>query len=74
MLEKSLSMFISLDLTEEEEREKEGYKLNDLHRRRSLLAVYCKLIVFTVVEMSAAAEIYKHYMKVTLSFENAFTP
>uniref|UniRef100_A0A8C3RXQ9 Cohesin subunit SA n=1 Tax=Chelydra serpentina TaxID=8475 RepID=A0A8C3RXQ9_CHESE len=43
--------------------EKEGYKLNDLHRRRSLLAVYCKLIVFTVVEMSAAAEIYKHYMK-----------
>ncbi|EMP32579.1 Cohesin subunit SA-2, partial [Chelonia mydas] len=51
------------DLTEEEEREKEGYKLNDLHRRRSLLAVYCKLIVFTVVEMSAAAEIYKHYMK-----------
>uniref|UniRef100_A0A8C4VMC2 Cohesin subunit SA n=1 Tax=Gopherus evgoodei TaxID=1825980 RepID=A0A8C4VMC2_9SAUR len=51
------------DLTEEEEREKESYKLNDLHRRRSLLAVYCKLIVFTVVEMSAAAEIYKHYMK-----------
>ncbi|XP_067401809.1 cohesin subunit SA-2-like isoform X2 [Emydura macquarii macquarii] len=51
------------DLTEEEERKKEDYKLNDLHRRRSLLAVYCKLIVFTVVEMSAAAEIYKHYMK-----------
>uniref|UniRef100_A0A8C4VV53 Cohesin subunit SA n=1 Tax=Gopherus evgoodei TaxID=1825980 RepID=A0A8C4VV53_9SAUR len=53
--------------TEEKEeikgQEKESYKLNDLHRRRSLLAVYCKLIVFTVVEMSAAAEIYKHYMK-----------
>ncbi|XP_019384955.1 PREDICTED: cohesin subunit SA-2-like isoform X2 [Crocodylus porosus] len=51
------------DLTEEEERTKEGYKLNDLHRRRSLLAVYCKLIVYNVVEMVAAAEIYKHYMK-----------
>ncbi|XP_043351706.1 LOW QUALITY PROTEIN: cohesin subunit SA-2-like [Dermochelys coriacea] len=51
------------DLAEEEEREKGGYTLNDLHKRRSLLAVYCKLIVFTVVEMSAAAEVYKHYMK-----------
>lgn len=65
MLEQSFSMLISLDLTEEEERTKEGYKLNDLHRRRSLLAVYCKLIVCNVVEMVAAAEIYKHYMKVT---------
>ncbi|XP_074848358.1 cohesin subunit SA-2-like [Carettochelys insculpta] len=51
------------DWTEEEEREMEVSKLNDLHRRRSLLSAYCKLIVFTMVEMSAAAEVYKHYMK-----------
>lgn len=34
-----------------------------LHRKRMLLAVYCKLIAFSVVEMSAVAEIYKQYMK-----------
>ncbi|XP_025964777.1 cohesin subunit SA-2-like isoform X2 [Dromaius novaehollandiae] len=53
----------SKDLTEEEERKDKNCKLNDLHEKRSLLAAYCKLIVHNVVEMAAAAEIYKHYMK-----------
>ncbi|NXE54795.1 STAG2 protein, partial [Casuarius casuarius] len=53
----------SKDLTEEEERQDKNCKLNDLHEKRSLLAAYCKLIVYNVVEMAAAAEIYKHYMK-----------
>ncbi|KAM8977456.1 cohesin subunit SA-2-like [Pelodytes ibericus] len=44
--------------------EKDGEaNLSSLHRRRSLLAVYCKLIAYNVVEMSAASEIYKQYMK-----------
>ncbi|KAG8586674.1 hypothetical protein GDO81_005448 [Engystomops pustulosus] len=34
-----------------------------LHRKRMLLAVYCKLISSSIVEMSAVAEIYKQYMK-----------
>ncbi|NXN32561.1 STAG2 protein, partial [Nycticryphes semicollaris] len=51
------------DLTEEEETKDESCKLDDLHRKRSLLAAYCKLIVYNVVEMTAAAEIYKHYVK-----------
>lgn len=38
--------------------------LEDLHRRRNLLAAYCKLIVHSVLEMSMAAEIFKHYMRV----------
>ncbi|KFP88184.1 Cohesin subunit SA-2, partial [Apaloderma vittatum] len=53
----------SKDLTEEEERKDESCKLDDLHKKRSLLAAYCKLIVYNVVEMTAAAEIYKHYVK-----------
>ncbi|XP_027302802.2 cohesin subunit SA-2 [Anas platyrhynchos] len=53
----------SKDLTKEEERKDENYKLDDLHKKRSLLAAYCKLIVFNVVETTAAAEIYKHYVK-----------
>ncbi|KAM9593578.1 cohesin subunit SA-2-like isoform 1-T3 [Morphnus guianensis] len=53
----------SKDLTEEEDRKDESCKLDDLHKKRSLLAAYCKLIVYNVVEMSAAAEIYKYYVK-----------
>uniref|UniRef100_A0A8U7NNU9 Cohesin subunit SA n=1 Tax=Corvus moneduloides TaxID=1196302 RepID=A0A8U7NNU9_CORMO len=49
------------DLTEEEK--DESCKLDDLHKKRSLLAAYCKLIVYNAVEMTAAAEIYKYYVK-----------
>lgn len=63
-VEQSFSAFVSLDLTEEEERKDESCKLDDLHKKRSLLAAYCKLIVHNVVEMTAAAEIYKYYVKV----------
>ncbi|NWH58467.1 STAG2 protein, partial [Geococcyx californianus] len=48
---------------EDEERKDESCKLDDLHKKRSLLAAYCKLIVYNVVEMTAAAEIYKYYVK-----------
>ncbi|XP_063809158.1 cohesin subunit SA-2-like [Pseudophryne corroboree] len=41
----------------------EEVMLDVLHRRRMLLAVYCKLIASSVVEMSAVTEIYKQYMK-----------
>ncbi|NXG62343.1 STAG2 protein, partial [Hemiprocne comata] len=58
----------SKDLTEEEEREDESCKLDDLHKKRSLLAAYCKLIVYNVVEMTAAAEIYKYYVKTYSDF------
>ncbi|KAE8625694.1 hypothetical protein XENTR_v10006366 [Xenopus tropicalis] len=34
-----------------------------LHKRRTLLAAYCKLIAYNIVEMAAATEIYKKYMK-----------
>lgn len=39
-------------------------KLEDLHRRRNLLAAYCKLIVHGVLEMSMAAEVLAFYTKV----------
>uniref|UniRef100_A0A8B9FN88 Cohesin subunit SA n=1 Tax=Amazona collaria TaxID=241587 RepID=A0A8B9FN88_9PSIT len=53
----------SKDLTEEEERKDESCKLDNLRKKRSLLAAYCKLIAYNVVEMTAAAEIYKYYVK-----------
>ncbi|XP_073701442.1 cohesin subunit SA-2 isoform X2 [Garra rufa] len=41
-------------------------RLEDLHRRRNLLAAYCKLIVHSVLEMSMAAEVFKQYVKLYL--------
>ncbi|KAL0964090.1 hypothetical protein UPYG_G00318430 [Umbra pygmaea] len=38
-------------------------RLEELHRRRNLLAAYCKLIVHRVLEMSMAAEVFMFYMK-----------
>ncbi|KAG9492281.1 hypothetical protein GDO78_000671 [Eleutherodactylus coqui] len=45
------------------EQTNEDVTLVILHRKRMLLAVYCKLIVSSIVEMSSVAEIYKQYMK-----------
>uniref|UniRef100_A0A8C5E7R7 Cohesin subunit SA n=1 Tax=Gouania willdenowi TaxID=441366 RepID=A0A8C5E7R7_GOUWI len=41
----------------------EEQRLEDLHRRRNLLAAYCKLIVHGVLEMSMAAEVFTQYVK-----------
>ncbi|XP_071782421.2 cohesin subunit SA-2 [Centroberyx gerrardi] len=38
-------------------------KLEDLHKRRNLLAAYCKLIVHGVLEMSMAAGVFMYYVK-----------
>lgn len=60
-------IFISPDLDTHSskvgESECEEYRLEDLHRRRNLLAAYCKLIVHSVLEMSMAAEVFKQYVK-----------
>ncbi|XP_040058076.2 cohesin subunit SA-2 isoform X2 [Gasterosteus aculeatus] len=41
----------------------EAERLEELHRRRNLLAAFCKLIVHGVLEMSTAAEVFMYYMK-----------
>lgn len=43
-------------------------RLEDLHRRRNLLAAFCKLIVHGVLEMSMAAEVFMYYMKVKVDY------
>lgn len=42
----------------------EGSKIEALHKRRNLLAAYCKLITFNVVEMNTGADVFKQYMRV----------
>ncbi|XP_078065184.1 cohesin subunit SA-1 isoform X1 [Mustelus asterias] len=47
----------------EGDEEDEANKIEALHKRRNLLAGFCKLIIYDVVDMNAAADIFKHYMK-----------
>ena len=42
----------------------EANKIEALHKRRNLLAAFSKLIIYDIVDMHAAADIFKHYMKV----------
>lgn len=52
----------------------EASKIEALHKRRNLLAAYCKLIIYNVVEMNTGADIFKQYMRVGLNeFINKFT-
>lgn len=39
-------------------------RIEALHQRRRLLAGFCKLVVYNVVELSAASDVFKHYVKV----------
>uniref|UniRef100_A0A8C6M8N5 STAG2 cohesin complex component n=1 Tax=Nothobranchius furzeri TaxID=105023 RepID=A0A8C6M8N5_NOTFU len=45
----------------------EAVKIEALHKRRNLLAAYCKLIIYCVVEMKTGADIFKQYMRVSFT-------
>lgn len=51
-------------LLSEGDEEDEANKIEALHKRRNLLAAFSKLIIYDIVDMHAAADIFKHYMKV----------
>ncbi|XP_023596762.1 cohesin subunit SA-3 [Trichechus manatus latirostris] len=38
-------------------------QIEQLHRRRRLLAGFCKLLLYGVLEMDAASDVFKHYNK-----------
>lgn len=46
------------------QQEDETRKIEALHKRRNLLAAYCKLIIYNIVEMNTGADIFKQYMRV----------
>lgn len=50
----------------EGDEEDEANKIEALHKRRNLLAAFSKLIIYDIVDMCTAADIFKHYMKVML--------
>lgn len=48
---------------EEEDDQDEHSKIEELHKRRNFLASYCKLIVYSMMPTSCAADVFKHYVK-----------
>jgi cohesin complex subunit SA-1/2 len=38
-------------------------KIEELHKKRNFLAAYCKLVVYNMLPISAAADIFKFYIK-----------
>uniref|UniRef100_A0A671YXK0 Cohesin subunit SA n=1 Tax=Sparus aurata TaxID=8175 RepID=A0A671YXK0_SPAAU len=51
------------DDTNNGQQDDEAVKIEALHKRRNLLAAYCKLIIYCVVEMRTGADIFKQYMR-----------
>ncbi|XP_053673037.1 cohesin subunit SA-1 [Anopheles nili] len=48
--------------TEQEEGHDET-RIEELHKRRSFLAAYCKLIVYNILPTKAAANVFRHYLR-----------
>ena len=42
----------------------ENQKIEELHKRRNFLAAFCKLVVYNVLNIKMAADMFKYYMKV----------
>lgn len=42
----------------------ENVKIEELHKRRNFLASFCKLVIYNIVQIRMAADMFKHYMKV----------
>lgn len=43
-----------------------------LQKKRNLLGGYCKLVLYGVLDLSAATNVFKHYSKVELEFSSMF--
>jgi cohesin complex subunit SA-1/2 len=55
-----IQMFVFVE--EEDEEMDDHTKIEELHKRRNYLAGLCKLVVYNVVPMKTAADIFKHYV------------
>ena len=46
----------------------ENKKIEELHKRRNFLASFCKLIVYNIIKIKCATDMFKYYMKVHIVF------
>ena len=50
------------------EEQDEHVKIEELHKRRNFLATFCKLIVYNVLPTKVAADVFKHYVRVSIFY------
>ncbi|GIY75962.1 cohesin subunit SA-1 [Caerostris extrusa] len=50
-------------IEDEDDDQDEHTKIEELHKRRNFLASFCKLIVYNIISVKQAADIFKHYVK-----------
>jgi cohesin complex subunit SA-1/2 len=64
-LQQTLNNFIQkyVFVGEEEEEIDEENKVEELHKRRSYLGGFCKLVVYNVLPIQTAADVFRHYVK-----------
>lgn len=60
---------LTLDPLLTSDTEDEELQIERLHQRRNLLAGYCKLVVYGVLDLSAASDVFRHYAKVQEGFQ-----
>nr|CAH0108959.1 unnamed protein product [Daphnia galeata] len=64
-LQQTLNDFIQtyVFVEEEDEEHDEHTKIEELHKRRSYLSSFCKLVVYNVLPIKTAADVFRHYVK-----------
>ena len=53
-------------IEEDDDEMDENVKIEELHKRRNLLASFAKLIVYNVIPIRCAMQMFMNYMKVRL--------
>ncbi|EEC02719.1 cohesin subunit SA-1 [Ixodes scapularis] len=56
------NVFVEDDTAAEDEQD-EHRKIEELHKRRNFLASFCKLVVYNVISVRPAADVFKHYVR-----------
>jgi cohesin complex subunit SA-1/2 len=64
LLNQFVQQHVFLTLQEESHDET---KIEELHKKRNILAAYCKLIVYNITSIKAAADVFKHYLRVNVN-------
>ncbi|GAB6019831.1 hypothetical protein CHUAL_001371 [Chamberlinius hualienensis] len=64
-LQAQLTKFIQekVFIEDHDDESDEHLKIEELHRRRNFLAAFCKLVVYNVVSVRVASDVFKHYVK-----------
>jgi cohesin complex subunit SA-1/2 len=64
-LQKKLTRFLNdkVFIEDDDDGMDENKKIEELHKRRNFLASFCKLIVYNVIKIKCATDMFKYYMK-----------